>query len=215
MQSVLCVASVGLGGLWGRTLGFAGEEQVERHRRARFPQLMVGCTWPRSPTMPRGSAALPHIAVCAVWQGNPGERGAGEKAAFSPGSLWPPKVLPTGVHLRGGRAGPLPGPGAVTKGDDGEVQSDAESQRPGLGPQATPREAPGCPRRDFDRLFAMRVPFTHLCGRTREGRGSICRRTARRRSSLHQVNKMLPDLQRRGAYLSDRYRKACVGMEVV
>ena len=61
MRSVLCVASVGLGGLWGRTLGFGGEEQVERHRRARFPRLMVGCTWPRSPTMPRGSAALPHV----------------------------------------------------------------------------------------------------------------------------------------------------------
>ena len=61
VRSVLCVASVGLGGLWGRTLGFGGEEQVERHRRARFPRLMVGCTWPRSPTMPRGSAALPHV----------------------------------------------------------------------------------------------------------------------------------------------------------
>lgn len=38
-------------------------------------------------------------AVSALCQGNPQERGAGEKAALSPSQLWPPEVLPAGVHV--------------------------------------------------------------------------------------------------------------------
>lgn len=137
----------------GEAVRLGIEEQVARHRRARPAWLMAGCMWPGSPTMPGAQSSVPSPVVCALWQGDPGKRGGGEKAAFSPGSLWPPQVLPAGVHLRGGGAGPLPGPGAVTQGDDREVQSDAESQRPGLRPQATLRDTPACPRRDSENLF--------------------------------------------------------------
>ena len=72
-----------------------------REQRRRSPWQMLGLTRLRSP--PLSSSLEPcHprlVAVCVLWQGNPRERGAGEKTAFSPSPLWPPKVLPAGVHL--------------------------------------------------------------------------------------------------------------------
>lgn len=140
---------------------------VERHGRARSPGPAAGGTHlaNKSHAVSRLRALFPHlVAVCALWQGNPGGGGAGEKSAFSPSPLWAPKVLPAGVYLRGGRAGPLPGPGTVTQGADREVQSNAESQHPGLRPQAIPREAPGSvPAETLKNLFAVRGSPSHTC----------------------------------------------------
>ena len=70
--------------------------------------------------------------LCVPWQGDPQGGGAGKAAALSSRQLWPPEVLPAGVHVRSRRPGALPWLGALTQGDDREVQSCSESQYLGL-----------------------------------------------------------------------------------
>lgn len=125
-----------------------------------------------------------HKRCCTKYLGeeweNPQERGPGERAAFSQGPLWPPQVLPLGMYLRGGRAGPLLGPGDLTQGDDRDVQSNVESQHRGLKPQATLREAPGSVPEGTLKISLPSEGLLHtLLWKDMGGLGSICGQAAR------------------------------------